>query len=176
MAGMAAMGDFIHSQGLIFLPHILRRLANRFIQACDVVFPDVGIVVPPRVVSTVHLLYESGPRAITDIAAAIGQSHPFVIKSVKQLKALGLVGTHSDPKDGRRTVVKLTAKGKEQAQRLLDVRPAFEAAYRRLMHEAGAEIFDPLWRIEAALGNQAFSDRIAAEWKGSAKNARAKHS
>jgi len=156
------MNDFIHSQGLIFLPHVLRRLANRFIDACDAVFPDFGIIVPPRLVSTTHLLFERGPQSITDIAAAIGQSHPFVIKAVKQLKALGLVDTRPDPKDGRRTIVKLTSKGKGQAQRLLDVRPVFEAAYHRLMSEADAKIFDSLWRMEKALGKEAFADRIAS--------------
>jgi DNA-binding MarR family transcriptional regulator len=157
------MNDFINSQGLIFLPHILRRLANRFIDACDEVFPDLGLLVPPRMVSTVHLLFDRGPQSVTEIALAIGQSHPFVIKAVKQLKALGLVDTRSSPKDGRRTIVKLTAKGKVQAQRLLDVRPMFEAAYRRLMREADAEIFDSLWRMESALGKESFLDRLAAE-------------
>ncbi|QNK02182.1 MarR family winged helix-turn-helix transcriptional regulator [Dyella telluris] len=157
------MTDFINSQGLIFLPHILRRLANRFSDACDEVFPELGILVPPRLVSTVHLLFEQGPQAVTDIAAAVGQSHPFVIKAVKQLRALGLVDTRSDPKDGRRTIVKLTAKGKGQAQRLLDVRPMFEAAYRRLMREADAEIYESLWRLESALGKQDFLERLAAE-------------
>lgn len=157
------MGDFIHSQGLIFLPHILRRLANRFIDACDEVFPDLDIIVPPRLVSTVHLLFDGGPRSVTDIAATIGQSHPFVIKAVRQLKALGLVGTKSDPKDGRRTIVHLTAKGKAQGQKLLDVRPAFVAAYRQLMSEADADIFDALWRMEGALGQKTFAHRIAAE-------------
>lgn len=157
------MADFIHAQGLIFLPHVLRRLANRFSDACDAVFPAYGITVPPRQVSTIHLLFEGGPRSVTDIAAVIGQSHPFVIKAIKQLKALGLVSTGSDPKDGRRTIVKLTAKGKSQAQRLLDVRPVFEAAYRRLMKEAEAEIFDALWRMEGALGDVSFAERIAAE-------------
>lgn len=159
------MNDFIHSQGLIFLPHILRRLANRFSDACEEVFPDLGLLVPPRLVSTVHLLFDRGPQAVTDIAVAIGQSHPFVIKAVKQLKALGLVDTRSDPKDGRRTIVRLTPKGKTQAQRLLDARPMFEAAYRRLMREADAEIFNSLWRIESALSKADFSERLTVEQK-----------
>lgn len=159
------MDDFINSQGLIFLPHILRRLANRFSDACEEVFPELGVLVPPRLVSTVHLLFDRGPQAVTDIAAAVGQSHPFVIKAVKQLKALGLVDTRSDPKDGRRTIIRLTPKGKLQAQRLLDVRPVFEAAYRQLMREADAEIFNSLWRIESALSKAGFSERLAVEQK-----------
>ena len=157
------MADFIRSQGLIFLPHVLRRLANRFSDACDEVFPIFGIVVPTRLVSTTHFLFEQGSAAVTDIATAVGQSHPFVIKGLKELKTLGLISTRSDPKDGRRTIVTLTAKGKWQAQRLLDARPAFEAAYRRLMDEADAAIFEPLWRMEGALRATGFGERIATE-------------
>jgi DNA-binding MarR family transcriptional regulator len=155
--------DFIHDQGLIFFPHVLRRLANRFVHACDVVFPDFGIVVPPRSVSTMHLLFSRGPQAVTDIAAVIGQSHPLVITWLKQLRAQGLVEMNKDPRDRRRTLVTLTPEGERQAQLLLDVRPAFEAAYRRLMGEADADIFDAAWRLEAALGDLAFEKRIRAE-------------
>lgn len=59
--------------------------------------------------------------------------------------------------------MKLTPKGKGQAQRLPDVRPVFEAAYLRLMSESDAKIFESLWRMESALGKTVFSNRIAAE-------------
>lgn len=157
------MADFIHDQGLIFFPHVLRRLANRFVHACDVVFPDYGIVVPPRAVSTVHLIFSRGPQGVTDISSVIRQSHPLVISWLKQLRADGLVEVDKDPRDRRRTLVSLTPEGRRQAQLLLDVRPAFEAAYRRLMQEADAEIFEAAWRLEAGLGNESFEDRIRSE-------------
>ena len=47
-----------------------------------------------------------------------------------------------------------------QAQRLLDVRPIFVAAYRQLMLETDADIFDALWRIEAALIEKPFAKRL----------------
>ncbi|HJT98740.1 MAG TPA: winged helix DNA-binding protein [Rhodanobacteraceae bacterium] len=165
------MNDFIHSQGLIFLPHILRRLANRFIDACDELFPAFDIVVPPRMVSLVHLLHDGGPRSVTDIAAAIGQSHPFVIKSIRQLKELALVDTMADPKDKRRTIVSLTPEGTVQAQRLIDARLPFVAAYRELMRETDAEVFDALWRLEGALRKTTFADRIVAARKRQADTA-----
>ncbi|HXP00137.1 MAG TPA: MarR family winged helix-turn-helix transcriptional regulator [Luteibacter sp.] len=153
--------DFIHSQGVIFLPHILRRLANRFIDECAVVSADLGIDVPQRLESTVQLLLDSGTRSVMDIAGSIGQSHPFVIKGVKELKALKLVDVRSDPKDKRRTLVTLTAKGKTQAERLVAVRPVFEAAYLSLMKEADADVFEALWRIESALKKTSFAERVA---------------
>jgi DNA-binding MarR family transcriptional regulator len=157
------MEDFIHSQGLIWLPHILRRLADRFVQACDAVFPEYGIVVPPRAVSTVHLLHDAGPRAVTDIAATIGQSHPLVIKWLRRLKELGLVESWPDPQDRRRTLVTLTPDGTRQAKLLLAARTSFVAAYRKLLDEADAPLFDALWRVEEALGATPFADRILAE-------------
>jgi DNA-binding MarR family transcriptional regulator len=157
------MDDFIHSQGLIFLPHILRRLANRFTRACDAVFPDFGITVPPRAVSTMHLLFTRGPRSVTEIAEVIQQPHPLLISWIRQLKESGMVETSPDPKDRRRTIVALTPAGAAQAQLLLDVRPAFEAAYRRLMRESDAEIFGALWRLESGLRKEDFTARIVEE-------------
>ncbi|MDY0747730.1 MarR family winged helix-turn-helix transcriptional regulator [Paucibacter sp. R3-3] len=157
------MDDFIHSQGLIWLPHILRRLADHFVQACDAVFPEYGIVVPPRAVSTVHLLHEGGPRAVTDIAATIGQSHPQIIKWIKRLKELKLVQTRLDPADRRRTLVSLTPAGRRQAKLLLEARSSFIAAYEKLLGEANAQVFEQLWRVEGALKESAFADRIMVE-------------
>jgi DNA-binding MarR family transcriptional regulator len=157
------MDDFIHAQGLIFLPHILRRLANRFTRACDAVFPSFGITVPPRAASTIQLLFTGGPRSVTEIAEVIQQPHPLLISWIRQLKELGMVETSPDQKDRRRTIVMLTQAGKRQAQLLLDARPAFEAAYRRLMRESDAEIFDSLWRLEGGLRKEDFAARIAAE-------------
>lgn len=154
------MSDFIHTQGLIWLPHILRRLSNRFVEACDLVFPKFGIIVPPNMVSTIHLLHERGPQPVMAIAALTTQSHPLINKYVKQLKALGLVETGADAKDGRRTIVSLTAAGEEQARRLVAVRAEFVPAYEALLTEAQADIFEPLWQVEAALKRRDFADRI----------------
>ena len=157
---MRGMEDFIQKQGVIWMPHILRRLANRFMEACDAAFPELGIIVPPRAVSTVHLLYDQGPKSVTEIAGVTGQSHPLINAHIKHLKALGLVTLSRDRQDRRRTIVALTAKGQDQAQRLLDVRPTFVAAYRQLMLETDADIFDALWRIEAALIEKPFAKRL----------------
>ncbi len=80
---------------------------------------------------------------------------------MKELKALKLVDVRSDPKDKRRTLVTLTAKGKTQAERLVAVRPVFEAAYLSLMKEADADVFEALWRIESALKKTSFAERVA---------------
>ncbi|HYC98848.1 MarR family winged helix-turn-helix transcriptional regulator [Brevundimonas sp.] len=157
------MDDFIHSQGIIWLPHILRRLSNRFVEACDEVFEDFGLIVPPNMVSVVHLLYERGPQSVMSIATTTTQSHPLINKYVKALRALGLVSTETDPGDRRRTIVSLTEDGRQQAVRLLEAREAFVPAFRRLLDEADADVFEALWRVEKALISKPFGERILAE-------------
>ena len=158
------MEDFVHSQGVIWLPHVLRRLANRFTDACGHLFPRYGITVPARAVSVVHLLYERGACGVTEIAAATGQSHPLINSHVKRLGDLGLIETARDATDRRRTLVALTVQGHDQAQKLIDIRPAFVAAYERLMRDADADIFDALWRVEDELGKTDFVRRVDAEF------------
>lgn len=157
------MEDFVHSQGVIWLPHILRRLSNRFVEACDQVFEEFGLIVPPNAVSVVHFLYAHGPQPVMAIAQATTQSHPLINSYVRTLKTLGVAQTHIDPADRRRTIVSLTDLGLEQARALLAARDAFVPAYQRLMGEADAEVFEGLWRLEAALRERPFAERVRAE-------------
>lgn len=164
------MDDFIPSQGIIWLPHILRRLMLRMVEASDAVLADHGVTVPSKMVSVVHLLYDRGPQAIMQIASVTCQSHPLINKYVRQLKELGLATTAPDEKDKRRTIVSLTRAGEHQAAKLLEVRQYFVPAYLELMREADADVFAPLWRIEEALAKTPFADRIRAVRDGDAKD------
>ncbi len=160
---VSRMDDFIQSQGVIWLPHILRRLSNRFVDACDQVFEEFGLIVPPNAVSVVHFLYSHGPQPMMAISEATTQSHPLINSYVRALKSLGIAQTRVDPADRRRTIVSLTALGIEQAQALVAAREAFVPAYQRLMDEADAHVFEGLWRLESALREKPFSQRIRAE-------------
>jgi DNA-binding MarR family transcriptional regulator len=165
------MDDFIHAQGIIWLPHIMRRLANQIVEASDELLAEYGVTVPSNAVSVVHLLYTHGPQTVMKIAALTSQSHPLINKYVKLLKGLGLADTRSDSKDRRRTIVALSPAGEEQARKLLDVRRHFVPAYLKLMRDADADVFEPLWRIEAALRSTRFADRVRAEWRGEMRDA-----
>ena len=152
--------DFIHSQGLIWVAHIMRRVANRIVEASDEVLPDYGIIVPSNTVSMVHLLHTRGPQTVMTIAAETVQSHPLINKYAKLLKSLGLVVTHGDVEDRRRTIVALTPLGQAQARKLMEVREDFVPAFQKLLREADADIFEPLWRLEARLAARSAADRI----------------
>ena len=154
--------DFIHSEGVFFLAHVMRRLSDEIVQACEQWYPSVGLKVAPRTASTLHLLRRHGPHTVTEIAAAIRQSHPLVIGWIKQLEQQRMVKTRSDSADRRRTVVYLTRAGEREADRMIEVHDVFEAAYKTLAKDADADLFAALWRMEGALRSTPFVERLAS--------------
>lgn len=159
----ALADDFVRSQGVIWLAHIMRRLANRIVEASDEVLADYGVIVPSSMVSVTHLLHVHGAQTVMWIAANTVQSHPLIHKYVRKLKDLGLVETQVDEADRRRTLVMLTPAGEVQARKLVAVRQHFVPALETLMREANAEVFEGLWRMEDALGARSMADRIRAQ-------------
>ena len=61
--------------------------------------------------ATLSTLNRTGPRRITDLAAIEGVTQPSMTVLVTALERGGLVARHSDPADGRVTLVALTAEG-----------------------------------------------------------------
>ena len=152
--------DFVRSEGLPFMAHVLRRLSDEFVQGCERWYPLFGLTAPPRTASTLHLLLRHGPQQVTQIADALRQSHPLVITWVRQLRALDMIATNADPDDRRRTIVSLTDQGHVEATRMLEADKVIERAYRVLLTEADAPVFEPLWRLETALRDRSFLDRL----------------
>jgi DNA-binding MarR family transcriptional regulator len=61
--------------------------------------------------ATLSTLNRTGPRRITDLAVIERITQPSMTVLVTALEREGLVARHSDPTDGRVTLVALTAKG-----------------------------------------------------------------
>lgn len=152
--------DFVQAEGVFFLAHILRRLSDEIIEGCVSWYADMGLDVPPRTASTLHLLYRRGPQSVTEMASTLRQSHPLAIQWIRQLTSLGLVETAKDEGDRRRTIVSLTAQGTAMAERLIGSHEAFEAAYAQLAQDAGADPFESLWRLENALRRRSMAERL----------------
>ena len=146
-----AAPDFVRTQGLPFLAHLLRRISDRMVADAGAFEAELGILAPPRTASTMLLLRLHGPQTVTGIADQLRQSHPLVISWIKQLRALGFVTRSTDPKDRRRTVVRLTKAGEEEADRMAAASPLIGKAYDAVMAEADAQLFDALWRLHDLL-------------------------
>jgi DNA-binding MarR family transcriptional regulator len=106
------------------------------------------------------LLAERGASGVTEIASLLRQSHPLVIDWCRRLSSLGFVETQADPNDRRRSIVALTDKGRGEVQRLRQALRIMERASQALMDEASPDLFEGLWRMEAALRQRRFAERL----------------
>ena len=148
MTRRTASEDFPRSQGLPFLAHLLRRLADRFVAEAQEYYAEQGIVAPARTASTLILLQEQGLQSVSQIASKLRQSHPLVITWIRQLSRLELVEQKVDPLDRRRTLISLTPKGQLEAERMAAALSRLGAAYEKLLEEVGMDVQQPLWRLE----------------------------
>ena len=62
-------------------------------------------------VATLSTLERTGPRRITELAVIEGVTQPSMTTLVSNLEKEGMVGRHSDPADGRATLVAITDAG-----------------------------------------------------------------
>ena len=155
------MPDFIESQGLPLLAHLLRRLSDECVRGCEQWFPTIGIIAPTRTSSTLRLLHIRGPQTITEIADAICQSYPLVITWVSQLEKLDLIESQLDSADKRKRIISLTEAGRDQVLLLQKADHVLEQAYRDLFDQAQTDLLAPLWTIEHAMREVPLADRLS---------------
>lgn len=154
------MTDFIQQQGPAFLAHLLRRLADELVQGAADWYPTVGVVAPPRTISTLLALDEHGPLGVTELAGLLRQSHPLVIVWIKELTRLSLVKSRDDPDDRRRTLVALTKKGRSEVIRIREALVVMEKASVELLEQAGTDSFQMLWALERNCREIPFLQRL----------------
>ena len=154
------MNDFIQQQGPAFLAHLLRRLADELVQGAADWYPSVGVTAPPRTISTLLALDEHGPLGVTELARLLRQSHPLVIAWIKELTRLSLVKSKDDPTDRRRTLVSLTAKGRNELVRVRKALVTMERASTELLQLAGNDSLQMLWALERNCRELPFLQRL----------------
>lgn len=152
--------DFIKSCGPQFFAHLLRRVSDQIVRGEEIWLSETGGVTPPRTVSTLYALDRFGPLGVTQIASLLRQSHPMAITWARQLTSRGLVEARVDSGDRRRTVLSLTRKGKKELARVKREGQIIIAAQAELFAQARADIYDALWRIEEALREKPFAERL----------------
>lgn len=152
--------DFIASLGPAFLAHLLRRISDELVEADQQWHREAGIRNPPRTSSTLLALDRYGPLSVTELAARLRQSHQLVMQWIGALQAEGLVEVGRDPRDARRTIVSLTAAGREHLPALKATIETVENATRALIDEVAPGLYEELWLIERALRRRPFVEQI----------------
>lgn len=152
---------FVETLGPAFLAHVMRRVADDLVRAAERWYAEEGVTAPPRTVSTLLLLREAGPLAVTEIAGRLEQSHPLVIRWIGELERAVFVARERDERDGRRTLVALTREGQAEVERLGPVLEAMAEVSRDLAAESDLDdLVAGLWRMAGASQPSALVERL----------------
>jgi ribosomal protein S18 acetylase RimI-like enzyme len=109
-------------------------------------------------------------KSINDIAAEMGAGHTLVLQFLQHLKDRQLVSTEADKSDKRKTLVKLTSKGKSFLENLEPHLMAMESTIAALSHETGVNLIGVCDSLESILARKKFSMRIKENFDQIVKN------
>lgn len=157
--------DFYDRIGVAALGSRLRRLGDKLADEAAQVYSLYGTDLQPRWFPVVHVLGEREAESVTAIAEEIGHTHASVSQIVSEMVAQGHAVQQKGRKDGRKTYVSLTPKGRAaqatMKEQLKDVRDAVNA----LLGESKADLWRALGDFETALAHQSLPQRVQQEKK-----------
>jgi DNA-binding MarR family transcriptional regulator/GNAT superfamily N-acetyltransferase len=149
---------FLHGQGELALGSRLKAVSESLYAAANVAYRETGHDLDAHWFPVLRYLQVRGPASVTEIAAAIGQTHPAVSQLAAKLRAQGWITRRTDRSDARRGVLELSAEAERKLDRLgpvwCAIRRAAAAASR-----GGGTLLDALGAFEADIA----SGRIAAD-------------
>lgn len=152
--------DLIRTLGELAFASRLKRLSERLMRDVALVYEEERVDFEPRWFPVLFLLREHDPMAVTEIASALGVTHPAVNQIAGAMERKGLLVSSKDRRDDRRRLLGLSARGRALGRRLEPVWKEIEEATRALLEAEAPQLLDGLARIESGLDRRSIAERI----------------
>ncbi|RKG92794.1 MarR family transcriptional regulator [Corallococcus terminator] len=152
--------DYVARQGTGAFGSRLRRLVERLDRDVHAIYRAAGERFEPRWYAVFTALREHGPLTVGELAQRLGVTHAAVSQVRTALEREKLIAGEPDPQDGRRQRLKLTARGRQTAQRLEPLWAAIAAAATQLLAEGAPGLLAELDGLDAALDRRALRARV----------------
>lgn len=152
--------DVVAELGELALASRLRRLSELLMKEASELYEELEVDFQARWFALFHTLHHQGPMSVTELAEALGLSHPAISKIAEQLIRRRLLQQHTDPKDERRRLLALTSDGQRLRKRLAPVWREIRGAARDLLTQAGVDLLSDLQKVEAAFFERTVMDRV----------------
>lgn len=153
------MADYVDQMQGAALGARLRRLSAAIDADAARIYAAAGITFEQRWFGVINQLAQNGPMTVSDLALALGISHPSISEARQSLEKKGFVTANPDPADGRRRVLSLSASGEAFVTQLRPMWDAFDDVALQLDAEAG-EVSQALLRLEQALARKSLHARL----------------
>ncbi len=148
--------------GPLALGSRLRRLSERLTEDAASIYKAYQTELKPKWFPVFYVLSGHGTMPVTTLAAEIGHSHPSVSKIVREMLVADLVKQHSDPHDGRRNLVGLSAKGIDLSLKISDQYTDVQEALLSLFDQTRHNVWKALIEFEYMLEQQSLPERVLA--------------
>jgi DNA-binding MarR family transcriptional regulator/predicted GNAT family N-acyltransferase len=150
---------FLHSQAELALGSRFKALSESLYAAANVAYRASGIDFDAHWFPVLRYLHVKGRATVTEIAAAIGQTHPAVSQLAAKLRKAGWLTRRTDKADARRGMLELSTEAERKLDRLGPVWCAIRRGARAAASRGQGTLIDALQAFE----NDVASGRLAAE-------------
>ncbi|MDN3596861.1 bifunctional helix-turn-helix transcriptional regulator/GNAT family N-acetyltransferase [Zunongwangia endophytica] len=152
--------------GPIALGSRLRALSNTVTEDAQQIYHLYDVELKPKWFPIFYFLStQKTGESITSIANEIGQSHPSVIKIVREMSKAGLVAEKKDKTDGRKNNILLTKKGMDITSKIQTQYTDVESALNDILAQTKHNIWLALQEFEYLLSEKSLFTRVAEQRK-----------
>lgn len=155
--------DILQSAGAAALGSRFRRLSERLvIQAADV-YKAYNVELEPSWFPVMMTLIKHQPLSVVSIAEITGQSHPFISKTVSQMKAAGLLASRQSDTDKRVQLLCLSEKAEAMVPSLNQQISDIGGSLTRAINKIAPDFLEQLLEVETMLSGTTLLNIIASD-------------
>lgn len=155
--------DFFDKTGPMAVGSRLRMLSESVSREAARIYAMGGVDLKPKWFPVFFALSRGECKAVTDIAAEIGHTHPSVCKIAREMAASGLLAESRGESDARKNVLRLSEKGSAMSGAFEELCGDVDRAVRKIGREAGADLWAALGEWERLLAEKSLFERVKGE-------------
>ena len=150
--------DFLKEVEHLGLTARLKRISDNMIYSAKDLYKTLDLDIDPNWHLVLLMFKKQETLTMTEIADAFQISQTAIIKIINKMKSKGYLEGHADPKDSRKSLLKLSNKAKKQ---LTEFEKVWEAGRKSIIDILGGNdaIFYSLSMMEKAIMDKSFKDR-----------------
>lgn len=154
---------FLQTQGELALGSRFKMLSERLYEIANSAYRAVGVDLDAHWFPVLRYLQVKGPAPVTEIAAAIGQTHSAVSQLAARLQRSGWIVRKSDRTDGRRSVLELGTAGEQRLGGLGPIWCAIRRGAQAAVQRSAGDLVQALGQFEAEIWDERVLREILAE-------------
>lgn len=159
------MNNFFNQAGKFALGSRLRILGEKLMEGAEDIYAMYEVDLKPKWFPVFFVVESEKEKSITEIAEIIGHSHPSVSKIVREMIKDGIVTEKKDEADKRRTVITITERGKQIAEKFKTQCEDVDTAVEGILDHTNHDIWKALDEFEYLLNEKSLYHRVKAAKK-----------